>query len=145
MHFRLARLLLVLSVVSGVAACSFPEAPAASANGKAPSTPHDRQIAREQSEIDRRSLQQQNEVLNDLQELREGRRGATELANDDTADSRGPKLLIFGGANHEVYLGCLCDGRNPESVFNLAGEYGSARSTTSMRNKRAAYGSSHED
>jgi|SRR4051812_44036811 len=140
-----AHLWLVLSAVSCLAGCSLPEAAAASGNGKAPSSPHDQEIAREQSAIDRRGSRQQNEILSDLQKLREGRQGPTELANDVASDPKQAKLLIFGGASHEVYLGCLCDGRNPESVFNLAGEYGSARSTTSMRNQRAPYGSRHED
>ncbi len=52
---------------------------------------------------------------------------------------------MFGGASHEVYLGCLCDNDQPESVFNLSGEYGSGLSRVSLRNKLAPYGSKHED
>jgi hypothetical protein len=145
MHTGFARLLLIVSAVHCLGGCSLPEANVAPGDGKAQSSKRDRELAREQREIDRRRLQQQSEVLSDLQKLREGRGGATELASDDGSSSVRPKLLIFGGASHEVYLGCLCEGKNPESVFNLAGEFGSDLSATSMRNKFAPYGSNHED
>ncbi|MES1176658.1 MAG: hypothetical protein ABUL62_20210 [Myxococcales bacterium] len=145
MHTGLARLLIVASALRCLIGCSLPEASTAPGDGKAQSSKRDLEVAREQREIERRRQQQQNEVLSDLQKLREGRGGATQLARDDSSKSAQPKLLIFGGASHEVYLGCLCEGKNPESVFNLAGEFGSDLSLTSMRNKFAPYGSNHED
>ncbi len=33
-------------------------------------------------------------------------------------------LLIFGGRNHKVFLGCLCDDAEEDSVFNEHGKYG---------------------
>jgi hypothetical protein len=145
MHTGFARLLLIASAVHCLTGCSLPEAAAARGDGAAQPSQRDRELAREQRELDRRRLQQQSEVLSDLQKLREGRGGATELASVGASSSEPPKLLVFGGASHEVYLGCLCDGKNPESVFNLAGEFGSDLSATSMRNKFAPYGSNYED
>jgi hypothetical protein len=35
------------------------------------------------------------------------------------------KIMIFGGADHKTYLGCLnCARSSRESIFNEAGEYG---------------------
>ena len=148
MHTGFARLLLLISAVRCLTSCSLPEAAAAPGDTAAQSTKRDRELATEQRAMDHRRLQLQKQVLSDLQRLREERgasTGATELASDSASKSAQPKLLIFGGASHEVYLGCLCEGKNPESVFNLAGEFGSDLSTTSMRNKFAPYGSNHED
>jgi hypothetical protein len=148
MHTGLAHLLLIISGVRCLAGCSLQEAAAAPGDGAAQTTQHDRAIALEQRTLDRRRLELQTQVLSDLQRLHEDRgasTGPTVQASDDAPKSAAPKLLIFGGASHEVYLGCLCEGKNPESVFNLAGEFGSNLSTTSMRNKFAPYGSNHED
>src|SRR4051812_18120947 len=145
MHSGIVRLLLVGFAVSPLAGCSLPEAAAATGKGAVPTSSGDRQLTGEEREIERGRRRQQNEVLTDLQKLREELGGTTQLAKEDVTNAEQPKLLIFGGANHEVYLGCLCEGDNPESVFNLEGEYGSGRSPTSLRNKRAPYGSSYED
>ncbi|MEO6602470.1 MAG: hypothetical protein ABIQ16_21490, partial [Polyangiaceae bacterium] len=105
-------------------------------------------IALEQRTLDRRRLQFQTQVLSELQKLHENRGASNEPTvqpSDHAPKSALPKLLIFGGASHEVYLGCLCEGKNPESVFNLSGEFGSDLSGTSMRNKFAPYGSNHAD
>lgn len=41
------------------------------------------------------------------------------------ANMREPKLMIFGGRGHKVYLGCLsCDQIAPDSIFNKRGYYG---------------------
>lgn len=144
MHLGFARSWLLFSLVGSVG-CSLPETTAASGKGTAPSAHVDHDLPREQNEIEHRRVQQQDQLLSDLHRLHAERAGLTELAHANASHGPQSKLLIFGGANHEVYLGCLCDGKNPESVFNLAGEYGSTRSSTSLRNKRAPYGSSHED
>jgi hypothetical protein len=35
------------------------------------------------------------------------------------------KLMVFGGSDHKVYLGCLsCDPSERDSIFNRAGPYG---------------------
>jgi len=139
MHTGVAPFLLII-IGGALSSCSRPE-PAAPASDS--TNRRDRDVAGEQAELDRRHLELQNQVLSDLQKLREGLGTSTAAPEQTGRDA--PKLLIFGGASHEVYLGCLCEGRNPESVFNLAGEFGSDLSTTSLRNKFAPYGSNHED
>lgn len=53
-----------------------------------------------------------------------------------------PKLMVFGGEGHDVYLGCLsCDAREPESVFNEFGTYGTPYSPYSLWNALTPYGS----
>lgn len=52
------------------------------------------------------------------------------------------KLLIFGGNNHDVYLGCLnCSDVVSDSVHNDIGKYGSNISSTSIFNDIGKYGS----
>jgi hypothetical protein len=51
------------------------------------------------------------------------------------------RLMIFGGADHDVYLGCLsCLPTAPDSVFNIIGKYGSEISPSSVRNHISRYG-----
>ncbi len=142
MQTRVVRLLLILLGVRGLAACSVPEAAAVPNKSEAQ---RDHQIEREQRALDRRRLRLQRQMLSDLRALRESRDGATEQVSDHPSEHAEYRLLIFGGASHEVYLGCLCDAENPESVFNLTGEFGSDLSQNSMRNKFAPYGSNNED
>jgi len=144
MHTGLARLLLIASGVRFLSGCSMPEV-AAAPGATAQSSQHDGKLALEQLDLERRRLRLQNEVLSDLHKIHEDRGAATGDSSAEAPNAKQSKLLIFGGASHEVYLGCLCEGKNPESVFNLAGEFGSDLSATSMRNKFAPYGSNHED
>jgi hypothetical protein len=52
------------------------------------------------------------------------------------------KLMIYGGKQHDVYLGCLnCEASEPESVFNEFGAYGSRYSPYSLWNALTPYGS----
>jgi len=52
------------------------------------------------------------------------------------------KLMLFGGENHQTYLGCLTCGRySTESIFNEYGPYGSKYSSTSIWNKYGLFGS----
>lgn len=52
------------------------------------------------------------------------------------------KLMIFGGANHDTYLGCLtCPEYATDSVRNQYGSYGSAYSSTSIFNRYGQFGS----
>lgn len=54
------------------------------------------------------------------------------------------KLMIFGGENHDVYLGCLnCSEYATDSVFNKYGSYGSEYSGTSIYNSYGQYGSAY--
>lgn len=53
-----------------------------------------------------------------------------------------PKLMIFGGTNHTVYLGCLnCSEYAADSVKNVYGTYGSPYSQDSIFNRFGPYGS----
>jgi hypothetical protein len=52
------------------------------------------------------------------------------------------KLMIFGGTNHTVYLGCLnCSEYATDSVKNEYGTHGSAYSQESIFNHFGSYGS----
>lgn len=52
------------------------------------------------------------------------------------------KLMLFGGASHNVYLGCLnCSDVAPDSVHNDIGRYGSDISPQSIFNDIGQYGS----
>ena len=138
---RLAGLLFVIFSGLSIEGCSVPES-AATPNRVTAQSDRDsqREGERERRALDRRRSKLQKKVVKELRALRETREGAT-----TEASSGEYKLLVFGGASHEVFLGCLCEARNPDSVFNLAGEFGSDLSNTSMRNKFAPYGSNNED
>jgi len=111
--------------------------------------PRARSSERDQRELLRRRLQIENQVLAELRKLRESRQattGAAEPAHEDEPVSPPDyELQVFGGASHEVFLGCLCDEQRADSVFNLAGEHGSDMSADSIRNKFAPYGSDSDD
>jgi hypothetical protein len=52
------------------------------------------------------------------------------------------KLMIFGGTNHETYLGCLnCAQAAPDSISNEYGQNGSRYSQTSIWNHYSQFGS----
>jgi len=52
-----------------------------------------------------------------------------------------PRLMVFGGREHDIYLGCLsCEPQEPESIFNEFGSYGSAYSPYSIHNVECVYG-----
>jgi hypothetical protein len=109
----------------------------------------DDQIEREQRDLEQRRAQLQQQVLGELRKLRESRQASTngaEPSTDDGSDAeKDDDLVVFGGGTHEVFLGCLCDGKRPDSVFNLSGEHGSDVSPASIRNKFSPYGSNHDD
>ncbi|MDH7459827.1 hypothetical protein QEG73_01015 [Chitinophagaceae bacterium 26-R-25] len=51
-------------------------------------------------------------------------------------------LQIYGGKNHDVYLGCLnCNNFNTNSIWNQYGTYGSKYSNKSIWNSYSDYGS----
>lgn len=53
----------------------------------------------------------------------------------------GRKVMIFGGENHKVYLGCLsCTEFATDSVLNEFGHYGSEYSSESIFNSFGSYG-----
>jgi hypothetical protein len=54
----------------------------------------------------------------------------------------GPELFVFGGKDHDTFLGCLtCSKFDANSGFNSMGRYGSTMSLTSITNKMGSYGS----
>jgi len=60
------------------------------------------------------------------------------------APSRQQKLMLFGGEDHKVYLGCLsCSEYSTDSVFNQYGTFGSRYSSTSIWNHYSEYGSAY--
>jgi hypothetical protein len=60
------------------------------------------------------------------------------------AQSRQQKMMLFGGEDHKVYLGCLsCSEYDTDSVFNQYGTFGSRYSSTSIWNHYSEYGSAY--
>lgn len=56
-----------------------------------------------------------------------------------------PALLLYGGENHKVFLGCLNSSKYDESsIWNKYGEYGSKYSSKSIWNKYDTYGSKYD-
>ena len=52
------------------------------------------------------------------------------------------KILIYGGADHDVYLGCLnCSALSSESVHNGLSPYGNPLNSESIFNTMGEYGS----
>ena len=50
-------------------------------------------------------------------------------------------LLLYGGADHDVFLGCYtCDREDPHAVFNADGLYGSTRNAHSIWNPHCPFG-----
>ena len=57
-----------------------------------------------------------------------------------------PELLLFGGPNHDVFLGCLnCSKYDTGSVWNKYGDFGSRYSDKSIWNRYGTYGSKYSD
>lgn len=58
----------------------------------------------------------------------------------------GQTILIYGGDDHDVYLGCLnCNKYESSSIWNQYGEYGSKYSSESIWNKYGEYGGQYSD
>lgn len=55
-------------------------------------------------------------------------------------------LLLYGGKDHNVFLGCLnCSDMDTGSVWNTMGDYGSPYSHLSIWNRYGDYGSRYSD
>lgn len=55
-------------------------------------------------------------------------------------------LLIFGGNNHDVFLGCLsCNKYDNNSIWNKYGDFGSKYNTNCIWNKYGDYGGKYSD
>jgi hypothetical protein len=104
-------------------------------------------VEHQQLELEQRRQRLEAQVLSELRLVRARRQASMNgaAASDDEPASADYELLLFGGPLHEVFLGCLCDGQRPDSVFNLSGEHGSDLSEISIRNKFAPYGSNYDD
>lgn len=58
----------------------------------------------------------------------------------------GQSLLIFGGDNHDVYLGCLnCDKYESTSIWNKYGDHGSKYNSDCIWNKYGDYSGKYSD
>jgi hypothetical protein len=58
--------------------------------------------------------------------------------------SNSPTLHIYGGENHDVYLGCLnCDNSNSSSIWNEYGTYGNSYNTDCIWNEYGTYGNEY--
>lgn len=53
-------------------------------------------------------------------------------------------LYIYGGQNHDTYLGCLnCSDTDKNSIWNEYGTYGSSYNTNSIWNEYGTYGNEY--
>jgi hypothetical protein len=147
MQASIVRVLLITFATSWLAGCTPPTTAAVPSQSSAER--NDDEILDEQRALELRRLRLQNQLLSELRKLRESRQASTggaEQANAEGAEvADEDKLLVFGGPSHEVFLGCLCDEQDRDSIFNMTGEYGSDLSETSIRNKFAPYGSDNDD
>lgn len=58
--------------------------------------------------------------------------------------AQGQTLHIYGGSNHDVYLGCLnCNNYDKNSIWNTYGTYGSKYNSISIWNAYGTYGSKY--
>jgi hypothetical protein len=56
----------------------------------------------------------------------------------------GQTLHLYGGSNHDVYLGCLnSDSYDSSSIWNEYGTYGSSYNSKSIWNEYGTYGSEY--
>ncbi len=101
----------------------------------------------EQKALERRLRQLEQQALAELRKLRRSRQASSAAVQSPGEEEPDPdaELLVFGGASHEVFLGCLCDAQHADSVFNMLGHHGSHASPASIRNKFAVYGSNYDD
>lgn len=71
---------------------------------------------------------------------------ATGIAASNNYSPSQSKIMIFGGPNNSVYLGCYsCSEYGSDSVFNQNSEYGNKYSSTSLFNSYSDYGSKYSD
>jgi hypothetical protein len=63
-----------------------------------------------------------------------------------TISAKAQTLLIFGGDNHDVYLGCInCDKYESSSIWNKYGDHGSKYNSECIWNKYGDYGGKYSD
>lgn len=66
-------------------------------------------------------------------------------ARPQATATRSVRFLVFGGKKHDVFLGCLCDETDPDSVLNKYGTFGSPYRSESIWNNVGDYGSTYSD
>jgi hypothetical protein len=146
MQTGFVRVLLMTLAASWLVGCTQTEPAAAPPQSEAKNAQHSDS---DQQALERRRLRLQGQVLAELRKLRQSRQastGAAEPASDEeTAAPAVYELEVYGGASHEVFLGCLCDQHRGDSIFNMIGEHGSDLAQDSIRNKFAPYGSDTDD
>ncbi|WP_102408722.1 hypothetical protein [Parabacteroides bouchesdurhonensis] len=55
-------------------------------------------------------------------------------------------LLLFGGMDHDIFLGCInCNGYSDNSVWNEYSTYGNSNNSESIWNEYGDYGSEYSD
>jgi len=65
-------------------------------------------------------------------------------AGGSTSENIATKLMIFGGADHRTYLGCLnCSQYAADSVLNQYGDHGSRYASESIWNHYGEFGSAY--
>lgn len=58
--------------------------------------------------------------------------------------TNGQTLHLYGGNNHDVYLGCLnCDSYDSNSIWNEYGTYGNSYNSKSIWNEYGTYGNEY--
>ena len=61
-----------------------------------------------------------------------------------TSITYGQTLHLYGGNNHDVYLGCLnCDSYDSNSIWNEYGTYGNSYNSKSIWNEYGTYGNEY--
>ena len=74
--------------------------------------------------------------------MRQIRLTAVLLLLATAAFAQSPKLMLFGGSDHDVYLGCLnCNSFASDSVCNEFGQHGSEFASDSIWNEFGRFGS----
>ena len=106
-------------------------------------------------EIQRANEEHARQVQAQQQQLQAERENAAALARSEAPLSTGGqsvepsaaassgaagRLLVFGGRDHKVFLGCFCDPTDVDSVFNRSGSHGQF-STDSLWNRFSEYSS----
>lgn len=88
-------------------------------------------------------------VINDIErndfryreEEREVERSRERKKRRKTYHTEGERILIYGGEDYSVFLGCLnCDKFDKESIWDYTNEYGSPFGKHSITNKHGEYG-----
>ena len=63
-----------------------------------------------------------------------------------TTITKGQSLLIYGGKNHDFFLGCLnCDKYGDKSIWNKYGDFGSKYNNNCIWNKYGDYSGKYSD